>query len=190
MAAIDSVSSLITRANEQYPQREIEIYKNVQGRRLLTENASQPSLYDDLDKRLGLAYNLELSIQGKESWNNSEVRKMKETGKIECLTCKERTYQDGSDDPGVSFKAPGHISPESSAAVVGAHEQEHVNRNQAGARNENKKIISQSVQLFTSICPECGKSYVSGGETRTTTATNKQAAQEESALGNKVDLLT
>ena len=44
----------------------------------------------------------------------------------ECQTCKNRKYQDGSNESDVSFKAPGHISPQSSAAAVRAHEQMHV----------------------------------------------------------------
>ena len=30
---------------------------------------------------------------------------------VECQTCKNRKYVDGSDDPNVSFKTPGHIDP-------------------------------------------------------------------------------
>ena len=88
----------------------------------------------------------------------------------ECKTCKNRAYQDVSDDPGVSFKAPGHISPSASAAVVRSHEQEHVFSERARAQREGKQVISQSVTLYTSICPECGRSYVSGGVTRTVVA--------------------
>lgn len=87
----------------------------------------------------------------------------------ECQTCKERKYQDGSNDPGVSFKTPSRIAPEQAAAVVRGHEQEHVVREQAQARRENREVVSQSVTLHTAICPECGKAYVSGGTTRTTT---------------------
>lgn len=101
-----------------------------------------------------------------------EMQAMKQMGKVDCETCKNRTYQDGSNDPGVSFKAPGHIDPESSGAVVRAHEQEHVANEQAKARAEGKRVISQSVRIFTSICPECGRAYVSGGVTRTVTASN------------------
>ena len=86
----------------------------------------------------------------------------------ECQTCKERKYQDGSNDPGVSFKTPSKIAPEQAAAVVRGHEQEHVVREQAQARRENREVVSQSVTLHTAICPECGKTYVSGGTTRTT----------------------
>ena len=34
--------------------------------------------------------------------------------------------------------------------------------------------MSQNVQIHTSICPECGDVYVSGGTTRTTTAEKVQ----------------
>ena len=44
----------------------------------------------------------------------------------ECQTCKNRKYVDGSNESNVSFKAPGHISPEASFAAVSSHEQEHV----------------------------------------------------------------
>ncbi len=43
----------------------------------------------------------------------------------ECETCKNRKYQDGSDEM-VSFKAAGHIDPSNAAMVVMGHEQEHV----------------------------------------------------------------
>ncbi len=132
------------------------------------------------------AYSLELTA--KLDKTDPTVQQLKRTGKIECQTCKERTYQDGSNDPGVSFKAPGHIAPESSAAVVMAHEQEHVGNEQANAAKEDRQVVSQSVRLFSSVCPECGKVYVSGGETRTTTASAAKPRQNESPLGGQMDL--
>ena len=42
-------------------------------------------------------------------------------------------------------------------------------REQAKAQREGREVVSQSVSLHTAICPECGKVYVSGGTTRTTT---------------------
>ena len=75
----------------------------------------------------------------------------------ECETCKERKYQDGSDDPGVSFKTPTHIAPDQAAAAVRGHENEHVVREQAKAQQEDRKVVSQSVTYHTDICPECGK---------------------------------
>ena len=98
----------------------------------------------------------------------------------ECQTCKERKYQDGSDDPGVSFKTPTNIAPEQAASAVRGHENEHVVREQAKAQREDRKVVSQSVTYHTSICPECGKVYVSGGSTRTVTkADNSQQADEQ-----------
>lgn len=98
-----------------------------------------------------------------------EVRK-KLTGRKstpeECETCKNRKYQDGSDEM-VSFKAAGHIAPESAAAVVMGHEQEHVSNAYQKAKDGNGEVVRASVQLKTSICPECGRTYISGGETNT-----------------------
>ena len=87
----------------------------------------------------------------------------------ECPTCAQRKYQDGSDDPGVSFKTAGHIDPDQAHAVVRGHEQEHVVREQAKAAREDRKVVSQSVTMHTAICPDCGRAYVSGGTTRTVT---------------------
>ncbi len=84
----------------------------------------------------------------------------------ECQTCKKRKYQDGSDEM-VSFKSAAHISPESAGTAVRAHEQEHVRNAYAKAADKNGKVLSTSVTLQTAICPECGRSYVSGGTTRT-----------------------
>ncbi|MCI8649257.1 MAG: hypothetical protein HFG20_03990 [Anaerotruncus sp.] len=87
----------------------------------------------------------------------------------ECQTCENRRYQDGSDDPGVSFKTPGKIAPQLSASVVRGHEMEHVFREQAKAEREDRDVVSQRVTLHLGVCPECGKAYVSGGTTETVT---------------------
>ncbi len=84
----------------------------------------------------------------------------------ECETCKKRKYQDGSDEM-VSFKSAAHISPESAAARVRAHEQEHVSNAYKKAAKGNGKVISASVSIHTAVCPECGRTYVSGGTTQT-----------------------
>lgn len=84
----------------------------------------------------------------------------------ECQTCKNRKYQDGSDEM-VSFKAPTHISPENSAAKVMGHEQEHVTNAYKDAAQNNGKVVACSVTLKTDICPECGRSYIAGGTTST-----------------------
>jgi len=122
----------------------------------------------------------ETEVSGAES-----AQKALEEGK--CQTCEERKYQDGSDDPGVSFKTPTNIDPDQAASAVRGHEMEHVVRERAKAQQEDRRVVSQSVTLHTDICPECGKAYVSGGTTRTTTASVQepepvqQAGQEEDA---------
>ena len=105
------------------------------------------------------------------------ARKALEEG--ECQTCKERKYQDGSDDPGVSFKTPTSIDPDQAPSAVRGHEMEHVYREQAKAGREGRKVVSQSVTYHTAICPECGRAYVSGGTTRTVTAADTQPQTEE-----------
>ncbi len=106
-----------------------------------------------------------------------DARQVMEEG--ECQTCENRKYQDGSDDPGVSFKTPTNLSPEQAAAAVRGHEQEHVVREQAEAARENRHVVSQSVTLHTDICPECGRVYVSGGVTRTTTAADTEPENKD-----------
>lgn len=85
----------------------------------------------------------------------------------ECETCKNRKYQDGSDEHNVSFKTASHISPNAAGAAVRAHENQHVSNAYKKAESNNGKVINASVSIHTSICPECGRSYVSGGTTRT-----------------------
>ena len=92
----------------------------------------------------------------------------------ECQTCKERKYQDESDDMGVSFQTATNIAPEQVASAVRGHENEHVVREQAKAQREDRRVVSQSVTLHSDICPECGKVYISGGTTRTVTAAEKE----------------
>lgn len=84
----------------------------------------------------------------------------------ECETCKNRKYQDGSDEM-VSFKAASHISPNAAASRVRSHEQEHVSNAYKDAAKNNGKVMSCNVAIHTSVCPECGRTFVSGGTTST-----------------------
>lgn len=86
----------------------------------------------------------------------------------ECETCENRKYVDGSNEGNVSFKSAQNIAPESAASRVLAHEYEHVRNAMREDQKEDAELVNVSVSLKTAICPECGKSYVSGGETRTT----------------------
>ncbi len=85
----------------------------------------------------------------------------------QCQTCENRKYQDGSNEQDVSFKNASKVAPEAAASAVRSHEQQHVSNAYQKAEKENGKVISATVQIHTSICPECGRSYVAGGTTRT-----------------------
>lgn len=84
----------------------------------------------------------------------------------ECETCKTRKYQDGSDE-NVSFKSASHISPQAAGAAVRAHENEHVSNAYKKASQNNGEVLSATVSIHMAVCPECGRSYVSGGTTNT-----------------------
>lgn len=111
----------------------------------------------------GISFNSQSSQAGKVTGLQDDSKKANEA---ECQTCKNRTYVDGSDEM-VSFKSPTHISPESAGTAVRAHEQEHVSNAYSKAAAGNGKVIRASVSIKTSICPECGRSYVAGGTTST-----------------------
>lgn len=101
---------------------------------------------------------------------NPEESDIKQPGRksspAECETCANRKYQDGSDE-NVSFKSASHISPEASGSRVRAHEQEHVSNAYSKAEQKGGEVLQCSVSIRTSVCPECGRTYVSGGETTT-----------------------
>lgn len=114
-------------------------------------------------------------------------RMLKQQGLKECETCNNRKYQDGSDDPGVSMKAPTQVDPKDAASAVTSHEQEHVVREQAKASEEGREVVMQTVQIHSAICPECGRVYVSGGETTTVTKKKSEFDDEKNRIGKILD---
>lgn len=102
----------------------------------------------------------------------------------ECQTCQNRKYQDGSNENDVSFKSASKVAPELAASAVRSHEQQHVSNAYDKAEKDNGKVISASVQIHTSCCPECGKVYVSGGTTRTTIKYNNEENPYQKNLKN------
>lgn len=97
---------------------------------------------------------------------STKVMPGKKSSPAECETCKERKYQDGSDEM-VSFKTAQHISPSAAGAAVRAHEGEHVSNAYSKAAKDGGKVMQASVAIHTAVCPECGRTYVSGGTTTT-----------------------
>ncbi|MCL2165491.1 MAG: hypothetical protein FWH55_14150 [Oscillospiraceae bacterium] len=135
----------------------------------LESSASNPA---GIIAYVGPAAVVEISPEGRAAYEASAaaLSAEKTSGSGECQTCANRRYVDSSDDPSVSFQTPTRLSPREAVSAVPAHEAEHVKNEQAKADSNERVVVSQSVSIQTSICPECGKSYVSGGETRTVTA--------------------
>ena len=115
--------------------------------------------------------------------SDAKIRSLKQSGSIECETCANRKYQDGSDEM-VSFKSAAHISPEASASRVRAHEQEHVSNAYDKAEKDNGKVISCNVSIHTATCPECGRTYVSGGDTTTQIKYSEENPYSQNAKGS------
>ena len=67
----------------------------------------------------------------------------------------------------VSFKSAAHVSPEAAGAAVRAHEGQHVQNAYSKARQGDGQVVTASVSIHTAVCPECGRTYVSGGTTTT-----------------------
>lgn len=112
----------------------------------------------------------------------------KKVEKGECQTCKNRKYVDGSNENDVSFKTPGHIDPGNAASTVMAHEKEHVANAVAEGSKPNKQLVSATVTLHTSVCPECGRVYVSGGTTHTTMRTTKESSNSKDSSNPYIKL--
>jgi len=109
-----------------------------------------------------------------------------------CKACDSRRYFDVSNDPGVSFKTPTKISPEAAASAVRAHENEHIVNEKANAQRSGGEVISQSVSIRTSVCPECKKVYVSGGEARTTVrygSDAKEKPESDAMVGKNMNIV-
>lgn len=99
-----------------------------------------------------------------------------------CETCKNRKYQDGSNEM-VSFKSAAHIDPSMSGSVVRAHEGEHVSNAYNKASQGNGTVVNASVALHTGVCPECGRTYVSGGTTTTQIKYQENSPYSQNAKG-------
>lgn len=107
--------------------------------------------------------------------SNTVSSSSKVEGVTECTTCESRMYVDGSNESDVSFKAPGHISPEQSYSKVMSHEQEHVSNAKAKGSKPNAQLVSATVSLKMATCPECGRRYVAGGLTKTAIKYTKES---------------
>ena len=105
---------------------------------------------------------------------------------VECQTCKNREYVDGSNEPDESY------------AKVSAHEREHVANAIQKSSKPGAKLISANVTLKMGVCPECGRTYVAGGETTTQIQysesnpyeKNRKQAEAGFLIGNNFDAIS
>lgn len=98
----------------------------------------------------------------------------------ECSTCENRQYVDDSNENNVSFKSPSTISPEESFSKVMSHEREHVKNAVNEGNKPGAQLVSSSVSLKIGVCPECGKSFVEGGVTKTQMKYTEQSPYDKS----------
>lgn len=148
-----------------------------------------------LENEDGKVFLKDNSLKDEKTGISEEEEKDKHDPDYECETCANRKYQDGSDEM-VSFKSATHISPEAAATAVRAHEGEHVSNAYDKAEKNNGEVLRASVAIHTSICPECGRTYVSGGTTTTSIRYNnddyaKNAKEQDATVvpGKDVDAL-
>jgi DNA-directed RNA polymerase subunit RPC12/RpoP len=128
-----------------------------------------------------------VNIAKSEHEARSELEQKIRNGEVECPTCAARAYKDQSTDGGVSFQAAKGISASTAGVTVMRHEHEHVS---AGKAQQQKDGLARNstVGLEYARCPECGRTYVAGGITKTTTrpaTPNQSSLMRASALDVK-----
>ena len=102
------------------------------------------------------------------------TKETKETQKAECQTCKERKYMDQSIVSDVSFPPPHLSAPGLAAQMFWTPAGVHVQTGCAHGKKQKTRLVSVSVSLKTGVCPECGKTYIAGGTTRTKMLTYRE----------------
>ena len=116
----------------------------------------------------------------------SDVEKPgRKSSPAECETCKNRKYQDGSNEM-VSFKSASHISPQASSSRVRAHEQEHVTNAYNKAAQNNGKVLSATVSLRTAGGTTTTK--ISYRDESNPYQQNKKSADAAMLIGRNLDL--
>ena len=93
--------------------------------------------------RIESSYNSDLS--------EAQIKAMKRSGQMECETCKNRKYKDGSDEANVSYKGATHIDPSGAASKVMAHEQEHVLNAYRKASSKDGEVTHSSEKKLSEV---------------------------------------
>lgn len=110
-------------------------------------------------------------VMQSEAESRTDLEQKIRNGEVECPTCAARTYQDESNDGGVSFQAATHLNAATAGMAVMNHESEHVARgaSESDPNDPEEGVVKNStVSLEHKKCPDCGRTYVAGGLTKTT----------------------
>lgn len=167
-AYYESKEGMNSRIRRQALERSINANEQKLGGLDITENSERSKLNIEISRCKTELSRLEKSNEDQKSEETAADIKRR-FDSFECQTCKNRRYKDESDDSGVSFQTASHIDPSAAYSAVRSHENEHVARNRTHAEQHGQKIAYQTVTIHHAICPECGRSYVSGGVTHTVT---------------------
>ncbi len=167
-ACYESKEGMNSRIRRQALERSINANEQKLGRLDIADNSERSKLNVEISRCKTELSRLEKSGEDqKREKTAAEIKRRFDS--FECQTCKNRRYKDESDDSGVSFQTASHIDPSAAYSAVRSHENEHVARNRTHAEQNGQRIAYQTVTIHHAICPECGRSYVSGGVTHTVT---------------------
>jgi predicted RNA-binding Zn-ribbon protein involved in translation (DUF1610 family) len=129
----------------------------------------------------------ETVTQSSAASGQQDIRRKIQSGQMECPTCKNRQYVDQSDDGGVSFQAPRSMNAATAGSAVMNHEWEHVAAEDAKSRGSGDlRLTNQTVSLQYAKCPDCGKTYVAGGLTKTQSQTIPSRKQSPGGMDMSV----
>lgn len=107
--------------------------------------------------------------------SNKIISQQKDNIQEECTLCQKRRYicSNGETTDGISTIIPG----KQSELRVQHHEAQHLHHARIKAMREGRVVISQHIFLQYSTCPECKRSYVSGGQAVTWTLSKQDFQQ-------------
>lgn len=120
-------------------------------------------------------FNFLINNQGIHKGKEINFPKENELSEEGCNLCNSRRYvcSTGETSDGTSTIIPG----KQSNLRVQHHEAQHLHQARIKAVQEGRVVVSQDIHLQHAICPECGGSYVSGGQAVTRTLSKQEFQQ-------------
>ncbi len=95
------------------------------------------------------------------------------------------SYQDGSDDSGISFQAAQPLTPAQAPFAVRQHELSHVRRETSDAILNGQRVLA-SVTIHSHIDPTTGQQHIGGGRARVIVFPDME--QKPLQNGNNLDI--